>query len=62
MALYHVTGGDDFLAHAVAQNMEYLRDFTLDAITSLPDVARVETSLVFKTLRKSEWPDLSEGP
>ena len=62
VALYHVTGGDDFLAHAVAKNMEYLRDFTLDSITSFPDVARVETSLVFKTLRKSEWPDLSEGP
>lgn len=42
--------------------MEHLRDFTLDAITSLPDVSRVETSLVFRTMKKSVWPDLTEEP
>ncbi|MDX1645674.1 MAG: Lrp/AsnC family transcriptional regulator [Longimicrobiales bacterium] len=60
VALYHTTGRDDYVAHAVAQDMEHLRDFTLDAITSLPEVARVETSLVFRTLKKSTWPDLTE--
>jgi DNA-binding Lrp family transcriptional regulator len=62
VALYHVTGGTDYLAHAVAQDMEHLRDFTLDAITSLPEVARVETSLLFRTMKKSTWPDLTEAP
>lgn len=60
VALYHTTGRNDYVAHAVAQDMEHLRDFTLDAITSLPDVSRVETSLVFRTMKKSAWPDLTE--
>jgi len=60
VALYHVTGGQDYLAHAVAQDMEHLRDFTLDTITSLPEVARVETSLLFRGTRKASWPDLTE--
>jgi DNA-binding Lrp family transcriptional regulator len=59
-ALYHLTGANDYLAHAVAQDMEHLRDFTLDAITSLPDVARVETSLLFRRIVKPGWPDLTE--
>jgi len=61
-ALYHVTGSNDYLAHAVAQDMDHLRDFTLDAITSLPEVARVETSLVFKETKKPVWPDLTREP
>ena len=60
VALYHVTGRTDYLAHAVAQDMDHLRDFTLDAITSLPGVARVETSLLFRATRKAGWPDLTE--
>lgn len=60
VALYHTTGRNDYVAHVVAQDMEHLRDFTLDAITSLPEVARVETSLVFRAERTSTWPDLTE--
>ena len=60
VALYHMTGRNDYLAHAVAQDMDHLRDFTLDAITSLPEVSRVETSLLFKATKKSVWPDLAE--
>lgn len=59
VALYHTTGRNDYIAHAVAQDMEHLRDFTLDAITSLPDVGRVETSLVFRATHKPVWPDLT---
>jgi len=60
VALYHLTGRNDYLAHAVAQDMDHLRDFTLDAITSLPEVARVETSLLFKAEKKAVWPDLTD--
>ena len=60
VALYHTTGRNDYVLHVVAQDMDQLRDFTLDAITGLPDVARVDTSLVFKEFRKFGWPDLIE--
>ncbi len=60
VALYHLTGRTDYLAHAVAEDMEHLRDFTLDAITSLPEVSRVETSLLFRASTKAVWPDLTD--
>ena len=60
VALYHVSGANDYVAHTVAQDMEHLRDFTLDAITGLPEVSRVETSLVFRATAKATWPDLTE--
>ena len=59
VALYHLTGRMDYLVHVVAQDMEHLRDFTLDAITSLPEVSRVETSLLFRAAAKRVWPDLT---
>jgi DNA-binding Lrp family transcriptional regulator len=59
VALYHVAGRNDFIAHVVAQDMEHLRDFTLDTITSVPEVGRVETSLVFREITKPAWPDLT---
>lgn len=62
VALYHVTGRMDYFVHAVARDMEDLRDFTLDAITSLPEVSRVETSLLFRTTRQPVWPDLTDAP
>lgn len=60
IALYHLTGREDFLAHVVARDMDDLRDFTLDALTSLGAVDRVETSLLFRSTKQYEWPDLSE--
>jgi DNA-binding Lrp family transcriptional regulator len=60
VALYHVAGRNDYVAHVVAQDMEHLRDFTLDTITSLPEVGRVETSLVFRAMTKPVWPDLTD--
>jgi DNA-binding Lrp family transcriptional regulator len=59
LTLFHVTGRNDYVVHTVSQDMDHLRDFTLDAITSLPEVQRVETSLVFRTTRKNGWPDLT---
>ena len=61
VAVYHLTGRNDYLAHAVARDMDDLRDFTLDAITSLPEVDRVETSLLFRGATKPGWPDLTSG-
>lgn len=47
-AIYHVTGAHDFLVHVVARDMEHLRDLALDAFTSRPEVAHLETSLIFE--------------
>lgn len=60
VALYHMTGPTDYLAQVVARDMDQLRDFTLDAITSLPQTSRVETSLIFRSVDKRDWPDLTQ--
>jgi len=61
VALYHLTGPNDYVAHVVARDMDHLRDFALDALTSLPEVDRVETSLLFHSETKAGWPDLTES-
>lgn len=56
MALYHVTGANDYLVHVGARDTDHLRDIVLDRFTTRPEIAHVETSLVFEHLRKSETP------
>jgi DNA-binding Lrp family transcriptional regulator len=59
VALYHVSGANDYVAHVVARDMDHLRDFTLDALTTLSEVTHLETSLIFHYGRKRDWPDLT---
>ena len=50
-AAYHVAGGHDFLVHVAVRDARHLRDLALDALTSRPEVATVETSVVFEHLQ-----------
>lgn len=56
LAFYHVAGADDFLVHAAVRDSDHLRDFALDAFTTRPEVARIETSLIFAFHRNPEVP------
>lgn len=59
VAIYHVTGADDFLLHVVARDPDHLRDLTLDEFTQIREVAHIRTSLVFERIEKPGWPDLT---
>lgn len=59
VAIYHVTGADDFLLHVVARDTDHLRDLTLDEFTRIREVAHIRTSLVFERFEKPGWPDLT---
>ena len=48
VALTHVGGRHDFLVYLAVRDARHLRDFALDALTSRPEVATVETSVVFE--------------
>lgn len=48
VALTHVGGRHDFLVQVAVRDARHLRDFALDALTSRPEVATVETSVVFE--------------
>ncbi|MFI1093511.1 Lrp/AsnC family transcriptional regulator [Streptomyces sp. NPDC020917] len=47
-ALFHLTGPDDFLVHVAVTGTADLQRLVLDEFTARPEVARVETRLIFQ--------------
>lgn len=45
----HVSGANDFLVDLAVRDADHLRDFLMDAFTTWPEVAHLETSLVFES-------------
>jgi DNA-binding Lrp family transcriptional regulator len=60
IALSHVTGANDFMVHVVVRDADHLRDLAVKSFTSLPEVAHIETSLVFAHVDSRGLPDLLE--
>jgi DNA-binding Lrp family transcriptional regulator len=56
LAYYHVAGANDFLLHVAVADSNHLRDFALDAFTTRPEVAHIETSLIFTFRRNPDMP------
>ncbi|MBP2181884.1 Lrp/AsnC family transcriptional regulator [Amycolatopsis magusensis] len=50
-AVHHVTGPDDFIVHVACGNSQDLQRLVLDEFTARPEVARLQTHLIFST-----WP------
>lgn len=59
VGLYHVTGADDFLVHVVVRDADHLRTLAVSGFTTLPEVAHIETSLIFEHRAKHALPDLT---
>jgi len=49
--VFHTTGASDFLVHVAVRDTEHLRSLALAAFTDRPEVARIETSLLFSHRR-----------
>jgi len=62
VAVYHVAGTYDFLVHVATRGASHLRNVALDAFTSRPEVARLETSLIFEATRSWRLPDYLDEP
>lgn len=58
MAIYHVSGANDFLCHVVVADPDHLRRVAVSGFTTLPEVAHIETSLIFEHRSKPTLPDL----
>lgn len=56
LAFYHVAGADDFLVHVGVRDSAHMREFALSAFTERPEVARIETRLIFEFQRNTELP------
>ncbi len=52
VAVFHVSGADDFLVHASFRDPGHLRDFLLDRLADRAEVAHLETHLIFAQERK----------
>ena len=50
--VFHVTGADDFLVHVGLSDMDRLRDFVLDRLTVRPEIAHVESHLIYNQGRR----------
>jgi DNA-binding Lrp family transcriptional regulator len=62
VALYHVAGQHDFIVHVGVRDANHLRDLAMDAFTSRPEVARIETHLIFEHTASPQLPVLVERP
>jgi DNA-binding Lrp family transcriptional regulator len=51
VAVYCLGGTTDYLVHVACRDTEHLRVLTIGAFTSRPEVARIETQLVFSYAR-----------
>ena len=51
VGLFHVAGRFDFILHLAVRDAEHLRDVAMDAFTARPEVAQLETHLLFEVTR-----------
>jgi DNA-binding Lrp family transcriptional regulator len=63
LAVFVVSGGDDFIIQVGVRDASHLRDFVLDHIARHRNIADVRTSLVYDHLRKTSVEVLpAQGP
>jgi DNA-binding Lrp family transcriptional regulator len=55
--IYHMGGQNDFLVHVAVRDASHLRDLALNAFTTRPEVARIETTLVYEHTQARMWPN-----
>jgi DNA-binding Lrp family transcriptional regulator len=60
-AIYHLSGANDFLCHVVVKDPDHLRRVAVTGFTTLPEVAHIETSLIFEHRSKPMLPNLIDG-
>jgi DNA-binding Lrp family transcriptional regulator len=57
LAVFHVAGTHDFQVHVAVRDAHHLRDLALDAFTTRPEVAHIQTSLIFECVRGKALPN-----
>ncbi len=57
LAVHHVAGAADFQVHVAVRDAHHLRDLALDAFTTRPEVAHIQTSLIFEWAKTPLMPN-----
>ncbi len=55
--VYLLAGSQDLLIHAAVKDVPHLRSLVVDQFTSRPDVAHIETSLIFEFAKSAVLPN-----
>lgn len=60
VAFFHMAGNNDFLVHVAVRDSDHLRAIAMGAFTAQPEVAHIETSIIFEHTRfhgiRGRWP------
>ena len=56
VTIFHVAGANDYLVHVAVSDSAHLRELALSAFTERPEVAHIETQLIFRHRRNYELP------
>lgn len=56
LMVFHVAGVNDYLVHVAVRDTDHLRRLVLDSFTARPEVAHLETSLIFEQVRNKKLP------
>ena len=59
---FHVAGANDYLVHVAVRDAEHLREFALAAFATRPEVAHMETSLIFSHQRNVRFGTVPTTP
>jgi DNA-binding Lrp family transcriptional regulator len=57
LSVFHVAGTHDFQVHVAVRDAHHLRDLALDAFTTRPEVAHIQTSLIFEWAKGKVMPN-----
>ena len=56
LEVYHMAGNNDFLVHVAVRDSDHLRDLAMSAFTTRPEVAQIETALIFEHAGRRHLP------
>lgn len=63
LTVYHLSGANDFMVHIAVQNAATLRNFVLDSFAERPEVAHIETAVIYEEVKNWRLPHSgTEGP
>lgn len=56
ITVFHVAGANDYLVHVAVRDSAHMRELALSAFTERPEVAHIETQLIFRHRRNHDLP------
>jgi len=61
LAVYQVTGPNDFFVHVAVRDVDHLRNVSIEAFTARSEMDHMETALIFEHVRNPRLPRYAQG-